>query len=191
MLDHGTGVVIGETSTIGRNCTFLHGITLGGTGNAKTHDRHPKIGNNVFLGCQATILGNIQVGNHVIVGAGSLVLKPLPDGAVAVGSPAVVKRIQSNFDSIVVAGDGEVKPCGMPEVTDAPATISPSGSSASEPLEEGEEEEEEVLTTLTRTLSQTRSSRAAAREAARRGLSKVMKTWNGMWCPKTCQGGGG
>ena len=97
MIDHGTGVVIGETCVIGTGCTFLHGITLGGTGKATTFDRHPKIGNNVFLGCQCTILGNIRIGNGVTVGSGSLVLSPLEDGVTAVGSPAVVKS-SSNAD---------------------------------------------------------------------------------------------
>ena len=89
MVDHGTGVVIGETCVIGSCCTFMHGITLGGTGKSTTFDRHPKIGNNVFLGCQCTVLGNIRVGNNVIVGSGSLVLSPVEDGVTAVGSPAV------------------------------------------------------------------------------------------------------
>ncbi len=88
MIDHGTGVVLGETCVIGNGCTFMHGITLGGTGKSTTFDRHPKIGNNVFLGCQCTVLGNIRVGNNVVVGSGSLVLSPLEDGVTAVGSPA-------------------------------------------------------------------------------------------------------
>lgn len=99
MVDHGTGVVIGETAVVGRNCTFLHGVTLGGTGTSPEHDGHPKIGCNVFLGCGVTVLGNIRVGDHCKVGAGSLVLKPLPDGATAVGSPAIVKNIDARYSS--------------------------------------------------------------------------------------------
>ena len=67
MIDHGTGVVIGETAVVGTNCSFLHGTTLGGTGTSKDFDRHPKIGNIVFLGCGVTVLGNIKVGDHAKV----------------------------------------------------------------------------------------------------------------------------
>lgn len=93
MIDHGTGVVIGETAVVGRDCTFLHGVTLGGTGTSAEHDRHPKIGRNVFLGCGVTVLGNILVGEYSKIGAGSLVLRAIPPGATAVGSPAVVKTV--------------------------------------------------------------------------------------------------
>jgi serine O-acetyltransferase len=93
MIDHGTGVVIGETTVIGKNCSLLHGITLGGTGTSEHRDRHPKLGDNVFLGCNVSVLGNIRIGDHSRVGAGSLVLKPLPPGSTAVGSPAVIKSI--------------------------------------------------------------------------------------------------
>lgn len=90
MIDHGTGVVLGETCVIGTNVTIMHGVTLGGTGNSPYFDRHPKIGNGVFLGCQVTVLGNIRIGNNSKVGACSLVLKELPDNVTAVGSPAKV-----------------------------------------------------------------------------------------------------
>jgi serine O-acetyltransferase len=95
MIDHGTGVVIGETTVIGKNCSFLHGITLGGTGGKieQSRDRHPKIGDSVFLGCNVTVLGNIRIGDHSRVGASSLVLTSLPPGSTAVGSPAVIKSI--------------------------------------------------------------------------------------------------
>jgi serine O-acetyltransferase len=84
MIDHGTGVVIGETCVIGENCQLLHGVTLGGNGK-EIGDRHPKLGDNVIIGCQATILGNIRIGNNSRIGAASMVLKPVPDGATAVG----------------------------------------------------------------------------------------------------------
>lgn len=87
MIDHGTGVVIGETAVIGKNCSFLHGVTLGATGKDNS-DRHPKIGHDVLIGCGATILGNIRIGNCCKIGSGSMVLKPLPCGATAVGNPA-------------------------------------------------------------------------------------------------------
>ena len=90
-IDHGTGIVIGETSVIGSNCSFLHGVTLGSTGK-EDGDRHPKIGHDVLIGCGATILGNIQVGDCCKIGSGSIVLKPLPCGASAVGNPARVRQ---------------------------------------------------------------------------------------------------
>ena len=74
MLDHATGIVIGETAVIGDNCSMLHGVTLGGTGNERG-DRHPKIGCGVMIGAGAKILGNIKVGDCVRVAAGSVVLQ--------------------------------------------------------------------------------------------------------------------
>ena len=93
---------------------------MGGTGNSKAFDRHPKLGNNVFLGCQSTILGNIKIGNHVTVGAGSLVLKSLPDGATAVGSPAVIKGIDPRYqttEAVSVNKDVKILPL-LPSTAD-------------------------------------------------------------------------
>ena len=87
MIDHGTGVVIGETAVIGNNCSFLHGVTLGSTGKAGG-DRHPKLGNDILIGSNATILGNIVVGSNTKIGSGSIVLKSLPCCVTAVGNPA-------------------------------------------------------------------------------------------------------
>jgi serine O-acetyltransferase len=90
LLDHGTGIVAGETSAIGDGCTILHGVTLGGTG--KDHgDRHPKVGKHVLIGAGATILGNIQIGDAAKIGAGSVVLRSIPPFATAVGAPAKVR----------------------------------------------------------------------------------------------------
>jgi serine O-acetyltransferase len=89
MIDHGSGIVIGESATVGTNCSFLHGVTLGSTGKERG-DRHPKVGNDVLIGCNATILGNIRIGNCCKIGSGSLVLKALPDGVTAVGNPAKI-----------------------------------------------------------------------------------------------------
>jgi serine acetyltransferase len=77
LLDHGTGVVIGETAVIGDRVSMLQGVTLGGTGKA-AGDRHPKIQEGVLIGAGATILGNIVVGRGAMVAAGSLVLKDVP-----------------------------------------------------------------------------------------------------------------
>ncbi len=89
MIDHGTGLVIGETSTIGDNSSILHGVTIGGTGNEKG-DRHPKIGANVMLGAGAKILGNIKVGCCARVAAGSVVLEDVPHDTTVAGVPAKV-----------------------------------------------------------------------------------------------------
>ena len=87
MFDHATGIVIGETAVIGDNCSLLHGVTLGGTGNEKG-DRHPKIGRGVMLGAGAKILGNIKVGDCARVAAGSVVLNDVPPRRTVAGVPA-------------------------------------------------------------------------------------------------------
>ncbi|HWB44154.1 MAG TPA: serine O-acetyltransferase [Hyphomicrobiaceae bacterium] len=89
MLDHGTGIVIGETATVGDNCSLLQGVTLGGTGK-ETGDRHPKIGANVMIGAGAKVLGNIKVGNCSRVASGSVVLKDVPPETTVAGVPAKV-----------------------------------------------------------------------------------------------------
>ncbi|AMN35849.1 serine O-acetyltransferase EpsC [Clostridium perfringens] len=90
-IDHGMGVVIGETAEIGDNVTIYHGVTLGGTGKDKGK-RHPTIGNNVIIGCGAKILGPISIGDRAKIGANSVVLKDVPKGKTAVGIPAVIKN---------------------------------------------------------------------------------------------------
>jgi serine O-acetyltransferase len=86
-LDHGTGIVIGETAVVGDEVSMLHGVTLGGTG-AGRGDRHPKIGKGVLLGAGAKVLGNIVVGDYAKVASGSVVLKPVPAGCTVAGVPA-------------------------------------------------------------------------------------------------------
>ena len=94
LIDHATGVVVGETAVIGDDVSMLHGVTLGGTGKA-TGDRHPKVGNGVLLGSGAKILGNIRVGDGAKVGAGSVVLEDVPAHVTVVGVPArIVGRPQ-------------------------------------------------------------------------------------------------
>ena len=90
-IDHGMGVVIGETAEIGDNVTIYHGVTLGGPGKDKGK-RHPTIGNNVIIGCGAKILGPISIGDGAKIGANSVVLKNVPKGKTAVGIPAVIKN---------------------------------------------------------------------------------------------------
>ncbi|MDB5562541.1 MAG: cysE [Hyphomicrobiales bacterium] len=89
MLDHGTGVVIGETAVVGDNVSILQGVTLGGTGKSN-QDRHPKIGNGVLIGAGAKVLGNIRVGDCSRIGAGSVVLKEVPPHVTVAGVPAKV-----------------------------------------------------------------------------------------------------
>jgi serine O-acetyltransferase len=92
MIDHATGVVIGETAVVGDNVSMLHSVTLGGSGNSKG-DRHPKIGHCVLISAGAKILGNIHVGDCARIGAGSVVLEDVPAHQTAVGVPArVIKQ---------------------------------------------------------------------------------------------------
>jgi serine O-acetyltransferase len=87
MIDHATGVVIGETAVVEDDVSMLHGVTLGGTGK-ETGDRHPKIRRGVMLSMGAKVLGNIEVGEYSRIGAGSVVLKSVPAHCTAVGVPA-------------------------------------------------------------------------------------------------------
>lgn len=92
VIDHGMGIVIGETAEVGDDCLIYHGVTLGGTG--KDHGkRHPTIGNNVLIGCGAKILGPFKVGDNSRIAANSVVLTPVPENATAVGIPAQIVRI--------------------------------------------------------------------------------------------------
>jgi len=86
-VDHGTGIVIGETVVIGDDVSILQGVTLGGTG-AERGDRHPKIGKGVLLGAGATVIGNIVIGDYAKIASGAVVLRPVPPGCTAVGVPA-------------------------------------------------------------------------------------------------------
>ncbi len=90
-IDHGTGVVIGETTEIGDDCTIYQGVTLGGTGK-DTGKRHPTLGNHVMVGSGAKVLGPIHIGNNVRIAAGAVVLTDIPDNCTAVGIPARVVR---------------------------------------------------------------------------------------------------
>lgn len=90
VIDHGMGVVIGETSVIGDDCIIFHGVTLGGTKFDRVK-RHPTIKNGVLIGTGAKILGPITVGEKAKVGANAVVFKDVPDGAVATGNPAEIR----------------------------------------------------------------------------------------------------
>ena len=90
-IDHGMGVVVGETSEIGEDCLVYQGVTLGGTGKEKGK-RHPTLGNNVVVGAGAKVLGPIRIGNNVVIGANSVVLKAVPDNSVCVGVPGRITK---------------------------------------------------------------------------------------------------
>ncbi len=95
-IDHGMGVVIGETANIGDDCTLYHGVTLGGTSWLKGK-RHPTLGNDVIIGAGAKILGPIVIGNGVRVGSNAVVVKPIPDGATVVGIPGRIVNVDTNY----------------------------------------------------------------------------------------------
>ena len=92
LIDHGMGVVIGETAELGDRITIYHGTTLGGTGKEKGK-RHPTVGNNVVIGAGAKILGNISIGSNSKIGANSVVINDVPEGATVVGIPGRVVKI--------------------------------------------------------------------------------------------------
>jgi serine O-acetyltransferase len=99
-IDHATGVVIGETSVIGNNVSIYQGVTLGGVSSEKGK-RHPTVGDHVVIGANATVLGNITIGNNVRIGAGSVVLKDVPDDSTVVGVPGkIVKQSGVKVDEL-------------------------------------------------------------------------------------------
>lgn len=101
-IDHGLGVVIGETAVIGDNCTIYQNATLGGTGKEK-NKRHPTLKDNVIVGAGAKVLGGITVGNNVKIGANSVVLKDIPDDCTVVGIGRIVNAKQeiASLESVV------------------------------------------------------------------------------------------
>jgi serine O-acetyltransferase len=103
-IDHGMGVVIGETTEIGDDVLVYQGVTLGGTGNERGK-RHPTIGNNVVIGTGAKVLGSIRVGNHVKIGAGSVVVHPVPDYSTVVGIPGRVVKMRNIPGGVLEHGD--------------------------------------------------------------------------------------
>jgi len=96
-IDHGMGVVVGETAEIGDDCTIYQGVTLGGTSLARGAKRHPTLGRGVIVGANSQVLGGFTVGDNARVGSNAVVLKPVPPGATAVGNPARI--IQAEADA--------------------------------------------------------------------------------------------
>ncbi len=108
-IDHGLGVVIGETAEVGDDVLLYQGVTLGGTGKERGK-RHPTIGDRVVVGTGASVLGNIRLGHDARVGAGSVVVHSVPDGATVVGIPGKVVRTR---DEVIGALEhGQVAECG-------------------------------------------------------------------------------
>lgn len=103
-IDHGMGVVIGETAEIGDDVLLYQGVTLGGTGKEKGK-RHPTIGNNVVIGTGAKVLGSIRLGDHVKVGAGSVVVHPVPDHSTVVGIPGRIVRSRTATVEVLEHGN--------------------------------------------------------------------------------------
>ena len=100
MIDHGMGVVIGETAEIGDNCTIYQGVTLGGTGK-EVGKRHPTIGNNVLIGAGAKVLGPLTIGDNTKIAANAVVLENISGNSTAVGIPAkVVRREGQRVDDL-------------------------------------------------------------------------------------------
>lgn len=101
-IDHGIGVVIGETAEIGKNCVMYHNVTLGGTGKHKGK-RHPTIGDNVLIGTGSILLGPIIIGNNVKIGANTFIInRNVPDNCTVVGTPAVIVRKNGKKVSIKI-----------------------------------------------------------------------------------------
>jgi len=97
-IDHGMGVVIGETSHIGNDCTMYHGVTLGGT-TWQPGKRHPTLGNDVVIGAGAKILGPIIIGNGARIGSNAVVVKEVPHGATVVGIPARIVQVDKDYQA--------------------------------------------------------------------------------------------
>ena len=102
-IDHGSGVVIGETCVIGNDVLIYHGVTLGGTGKI-SGKRHPTVGDNVIIGAGSIVLGNIKIGTNAKIGAGALVIKDVPDNNTVVGEPArnvlLVQSLREEIDAL-------------------------------------------------------------------------------------------
>ena len=102
-IDHGMGVVIGETAEIGDGCTIYQGVTLGGTSLTKGAKRHPTLGRNVVVGAGAKVLGGFTVGDDAAIGSNAVVTKPVPPGATAVGIPARIIQAEDSARREAVA----------------------------------------------------------------------------------------
>lgn len=110
VIDHGTGVVIGETARVGDDVLIYHNVTLGGTGNERGHKRHPTVCTGAMIAAGAQILGNIRVGAHSRVGANAVVLQDVPDYSTAVGVPARIVPKEHTTDAVCSLRSKEPSP---------------------------------------------------------------------------------
>lgn len=108
LIDHGMGVVIGETAIVGDRVTIYHGVTLGAT-SCMTGKRHPTIGNDVVIGAGSKVLGNITIGNNVVIGANSVVLKDSPNNVTIVGAPGKIIKSKGVYISSLPGADDSIK----------------------------------------------------------------------------------
>ena len=116
-IDHGNGVIIGETAVVGNNVTLYQGVTLGGTG--KEHGkRHPTIGDNVMISAGAKIIGSFKVGENSKIGAGSVVTKDIPDWCIAAGNPCKVIRKITDEDKKKLFRDEEIDDEAWADIVD-------------------------------------------------------------------------
>jgi serine O-acetyltransferase len=114
-IDHGHGVVIGETAVIGHHCTLYHGVTLGGTGK-QNGKRHPTLGNHIIVGAGAKVLGNITIGDHTKIGAGSVVVKDVPNDCTVIGVPGRWIHKRDNKELFDTDEDAIAKRIDMPDI---------------------------------------------------------------------------
>ncbi|MDR2127548.1 MAG: serine O-acetyltransferase [Burkholderiaceae bacterium] len=117
-IDHGMGVVIGETAEIGDDCTIYQGVTLGGTSLLKGTKRHPTLGKGVIVGANAQVLGGFVVGDGAKIGSGAVVTKPVPAGATAIGNPARVIQAEDETQREEVAGQMDFSAYGVTQSDD-------------------------------------------------------------------------
>lgn len=110
LIDHGMGVVIGETAEVGDDCTIYHGVTLGGTSLAEGTKRHPTLGKNCIVGAGAKILGSFTVGDNCRIGSNAVVIKPVPANSTAVGNPArIIDKSKPKTDAVDKAAEAAKK----------------------------------------------------------------------------------
>lgn len=124
-IDHGMGVVIGETAEVGDDVTIYHGVTLGGT-SWKKGKRHPTIGNNVVIGAGAKVLGPITIGNNCLIGSGSVVVKDVPDDSTVVGVPGRITyrgKERVKVDEKLPDPEAQVLQCLMDQLRDIEARL--------------------------------------------------------------------
>ena len=117
-IDHGMGVVIGETAVVGDGCTIYHGVTLGGTSLYKGTKRHPTLGQNVVVSAGAKVLGGFEVGDGAKIGSNAVVIKPVPAGATAVGIPARIIPSKSGESADVSVTDRKFTAYGITQDDD-------------------------------------------------------------------------